>query len=472
MVGVPRSNGCSLCVKRRVKCDQRLPGCAKCDKYGQPCPGYDRGFKFITGKPYRDRRRPNPKNNKKDGARPKSATSDPMIDLEPTCQTMAQREKPSSLVSVDMNIVQHLCVLIDDFSQPYTPSPTHVVVRWFGFLPSIYGQNRVLDASIRSFTAHHFGRTTKNTQMVSYARSAYGEALHGLRKSLETPAESLSSHIFCAVVLLCMYELFTDTENPESWMKHAKGLGQLVQIRGPERYNTELDITLLKAARGLIVMHSMFSGEVCFLASDEWHDKMRQQYTLDLPPEVHNSIELFFVYFTYAPGLVHKLYSLRHVDATGAEALQTISGVLSEALEMQMKLAIWYRQFSQLAPPPTETLSSTGDELYPIILKYTDVSYATIYCGYYSYMVIIHEILKTCGYPGEHGAMVAYFRDQICKSVEYNSVGVMGPYRMGFPLRVAFEIADPVTRSWILNRLEQFSNIYAAAQPENYHTVL
>ncbi|KAJ5406676.1 hypothetical protein N7465_007960 [Penicillium sp. CMV-2018d] len=472
MVGVPRSNGCSLCVKRRVKCDQRLPGCAKCDKYGQPCPGYDRGFKFITGKPYRDRRQPNPKNDKKDGARSKSPASNPMIHLEPTCQTMDQREKPSSLVSVDMNIVQRLCVLIDDFSQPYTPSPTHVVVRWFGFLPSIYGQNRVLDATIRSFTAHHFGRTTKNTQMVSYARSAYGEALRGLRKSLETPAESLSSHIFCAVVLLCMYELFTDTENPESWMKHAKGLSQLVRIRGPERYNTELDITLLKAARGLIVMHSMFSGEECFLASDEWHDKMRQQYTSDLPPEVHNSIELFFAYFTYAPSLVHKLYGLRNVVATSAEALQTISEIRSKALEMQINLAIWYEQFSQIVPPPTETISSTGDELYPINLTYADVSYATIYCGYYSYMAIIHEILKNCGYPGEHEAMVAYFRDQICKSVEYNSVGVMGPYRMGFPLRVAFEIADPVTRSWILNRLEQFSNIYAAAQPENYHTVL
>jgi hypothetical protein len=48
-------------------------------------------------------------------------------------------------------------------------------------------------------------------------------------------------------------QLFTDTENPDSWMKHANGLSQLVRIRGPDRYNTELDITLLKAARGLIV---------------------------------------------------------------------------------------------------------------------------------------------------------------------------------------------------------------------------
>jgi hypothetical protein len=103
--------------------------------------------------------------------------------------------------------MQHLCVLIDDFSQPITPSPTHVVTRWFGFLPSIYGQNRVLDATIRCFTAHHFGRLAENLQMVSYARLAYGEALRGLRKSLETPAESLSTHVFCAVVLLCMYEV-------------------------------------------------------------------------------------------------------------------------------------------------------------------------------------------------------------------------------------------------------------------------
>jgi hypothetical protein len=216
----------------------------------------------------------------------------------------------------------------------------------------------------------------------------------------------------------------------------------------------------------------MFSGEECFLASDQWHEKMRQRFTTDLPAELHHSIELFFAYFTHAPSLVQKLYSLRHAELSSVEALQTISEVLSQALEMQTKLAIWYEQYSKIAPPPVEILSSMGDKLYPIVLSYTDVSCATIYCGYYSYMVIIHEILKTCGYPGDHEMMVVYFRDRICMSVEYNSVGMLGPYRMGFPLRVAFEIADPVTRSWILNRLGQFSQIYAAAQPENYKTVL
>lgn len=51
-------------------------------------------------------------------------------------------------------------------------------------------------------------------------------------------------------------------------MKHAKGLGQLVQMRGPYRYRTELEISLLKTSRGLIV--STFYLYICFSASSNF----------------------------------------------------------------------------------------------------------------------------------------------------------------------------------------------------------
>lgn len=219
------------------------------------------------------------------------------------------------------------------------------------------------------------------------------------------------------------------------------------------------------------VMHSMFSGEPCFLASNDWHQMMQQQYCADMPVDLHHSIEQFFAYFTYAPSLVHKFYGLKEADLSTPVAQQMISASLTQALEMQSKLTVWYEQFSQIAPPPVEALSWTDDVLYPVILTYAEMIHATIYCGYYSYMAMIHEILKTFGYPGPHEAMVVYFRDQICKSVEYNNIGVLGPYRLGFPLRVAYELGDPVTRSWILARLEQFSKIYAAARPENFKDI-
>ncbi|KAJ5174992.1 uncharacterized protein N7482_000869 [Penicillium canariense] len=471
MVGVPRSSGCATCVKRR--CDERLPGCAKCETYGKPCPGYDRGFKFITGKPYRTRRRPpgngssSPNKQRSDRVSPNAGNHS-----QSASQVAVQKEQPWCLISGDINVMQSLEALIEDFSQPAPSSQKHIVSHWFSYLPSVYGHNRTLDATIKSFAAHHFGKIFQNNQMIAYARSAYGESLHRLRKSLKNPSECLSSHIFCSVVLLCLYELFTDTEDPESWMKHAKGLGQLVKIRGPDRYCNELDISLLKVSRGLIVMHSMFSGEACFLATQEWHQMMRQQCAPGISSDLHQSIEQFFAYFTYAPSLVHRFYHLKEIDITTPEALQIISATLEQALDLQSKLAPWYEQFSQIAPPPSETLTSTDDLTYPIVLTYSDMTHASIYCGYYAYMIIIHEVLKTFGYPGPHAAMVIYFRDQICRSVEYSSVGVLGPYRLGFPLRVAIEVADPATRSWILARLSQFSKIYAASQPKNFEPIL
>ncbi|PTB79484.1 hypothetical protein M440DRAFT_1350249 [Trichoderma longibrachiatum ATCC 18648] len=38
---------CTLCRKRRVKCDKRLPGCERCEKSSRPCPGYNHLRRFL-----------------------------------------------------------------------------------------------------------------------------------------------------------------------------------------------------------------------------------------------------------------------------------------------------------------------------------------------------------------------------------------------------------------------------------------
>lgn len=106
-----------------------------------------------------------------------------------------------------MNVMQSLGVMINEFTAPVHADQSQIVSRWLGFLPSIYGENPTLDATIKSFVAHHFGKVCQDDQMIKYARSSYGEALHRLRRSLLSPTEFLSSNIFCAVVLLCVYEV-------------------------------------------------------------------------------------------------------------------------------------------------------------------------------------------------------------------------------------------------------------------------
>lgn len=191
-----------------LQCDERLPGCAKCEKYGKPCPGYDRGFKFITGKPYRTpRQKPKPDTGSSSDER--SKTGSPITDScsQAGLQADVLKEQPWSLTYGDVNVMQSLDLLIWEFSQPTILTQKHLVSQWFGFLPSVYGLNQTLDASIKSFTAHHFGKAFQNGQMIAYARSSYGEALYRLRKALKDPSECLSSHVFYSVVLLCLYEV-------------------------------------------------------------------------------------------------------------------------------------------------------------------------------------------------------------------------------------------------------------------------
>lgn len=215
-------------------------------------------------------------------------------------------------------------------------------------------------------------------------------------------------------------------------------------------------------------MQSMFSGEDCFLASEEWHGMMREQHMTTMPQGYHDCIEQFFAHFTHSPKIVHNVYRLRDKDHSAPETLQQISETLNQVLDMQSKLVVWYETWSEISSSPIEIPSATGDVLFPMILTYKDLLDASVYCGYYAYMVIIHEALRSFGYPGPQEAMVTFFRDQICKSIEYAAIGMLGPYRIGFAMRVAIETADPLTRSWLLSHLKEFSKTYAAAKPENY----
>jgi len=45
------------------------------------------------------------------------------------------------------------------------------------------------------------------TNIIRYGQSAYVEALHRLQKSLKNSTECVSSDVFCAVMLSCLYEV-------------------------------------------------------------------------------------------------------------------------------------------------------------------------------------------------------------------------------------------------------------------------
>jgi hypothetical protein len=63
------------------------------------------------------------------------------------------------------------------------------------------------------------------------------------------------------------------------------------------------------------------------------------------------------------------------------------------------------------------------------------------------------------------------FADNICKSEECLGSGPWGASRMGFSLRIAFEVHNVARRNWIMDKLEKMSKTYAATNPKSYPKV-
>lgn len=204
--------------------------------------------------------------------------------------------------------------------------------------------------------------------------------------------------------------------------------------------------------------------------SNDWHAAMKQQFDDILSTEIQYLVEDLFVSFTAIPRLIHGMFEIRAADVNSPVTQVKISKIVTETLAMRGELEAWYDRFILVVPPPSEGRSSYGDLLYPIVFYFSDVNTASIFCAYYAYMTVVHDILKTCGFgvSGSQEAYVAYFRDQICKSVEYIARGLLGPSRLAFPLHVAYKVGNPMTRRWIEGWLRQLSKRYGALTPRNF----
>ena len=184
MVGVPRSTGCSLCVKRRVRCDEARPRCHNCARYGGPCPGYTRALKFISGKhPVR-----RDAGSAERAARPIGSKSPSPIELGPGSRTT-------------------IMPLLEDLLRQKNEVELFHFLNWFKGLPSRVGAKVTLDSAVFALAAHLRGKEARDDALVARARGIYVQSLSSLQAALNHPAEWRSSDTLSCAMLLCLYEV-------------------------------------------------------------------------------------------------------------------------------------------------------------------------------------------------------------------------------------------------------------------------
>ncbi len=169
------------------------------------------------------------------------------------------------------------------------------------------------------------------------------------------------------------------------------------------------------------------------------------------------------------PWLITEAYALRSANASEISTLARIRALVYSTLEVYGRLQQFYEDFTAFAPLPEEISSPSEDLLYPVIYRYYNSSTATAFCGYYAATIILHRILIECHHPAGDAGEITLMVEKICKSIEYFAgTGILGPYRVGFSMRVAFEMAPIITKFWIRKWLIQFEKFYRACSPNNY----
>lgn len=190
MVGINRSQGCILCVKRRIKCDETKPSCTNCMRYSAPCPGYQRDLKFVNVK---HKRRPNQnqRNNQKsisdsDSGLSLSLRSGPSIssDNAPVVRFSHElRYDPTDYVSM----------LIQSAEARLPKDQTMMLGAWIHRAIPKLGKKAMLDSAIAALALRLLGIHTKDDTLLCQSRVVYGTSLQELQRALNHPKEWASS---------------------------------------------------------------------------------------------------------------------------------------------------------------------------------------------------------------------------------------------------------------------------------------
>ncbi|KAJ5164164.1 uncharacterized protein N7500_005994 [Penicillium coprophilum] len=312
MVGVPHSTGCALCRERRIKCDEVVPECSQCQKYGRACPGYRRTFRFQDEGPNLARRH---RSNARRGGRdtlagpPASATSSTPTDRSPPAHdesaaaadvvrsnAIALMRRHSSLRGWDEKVSPSLVRQSFRAAQPQlflnfisTSFPTLYYHNRFrsggapGFAEYIvmnFGKDAYLDSAVCSLSSVYLAHLTQDQALLKASRQMYSKSLGAVIKAIPQADHAKSDNMLCTTIILSVFEMYAQT-TPDAWVVHSDGAKRLMISRGPEAHESGFGRYCWIAFRGFFIATSVYEGKPCFLDQEDWQSYAMKVRTED-----------------------------------------------------------------------------------------------------------------------------------------------------------------------------------------------
>lgn len=287
--------------------------------------------------------------------------------------------------------------------------------------------------------------------------------------------------------------MFAGTGDALSWMKHADALALLIEKRGVEAYASDWDLNTLNSCRTSIVcrrissphrqtgltsrqiFNCFWSGKDCFLANPSWESVFKYGgNTHGLPPaeaQRRALINDYLIILARLPEIMRRVYPLFMSRSQGlllpaySNSLRSLG---DEIDSMYRSLLVWSERLYADMPPPTEIPTSDESSPWPTVLAYENVWFGALYMGFWTVRLILQlglELTKDKDATFEDSQVLVA---NILRSCETVGQGIMGPYRIGFGIRCAYDIADAPTRKWIKTKLAAFQETSASLDASTF----
>ncbi|KAF7588823.1 hypothetical protein BBP40_005177 [Aspergillus hancockii] len=253
-------------------------------------------------------------------------------------------------------------------------------------IPCRSGYNDALDSAVKCVIAAF--RALRVPDVSRSALRLYTSALKYLQLALDDPTRSLQAETLCATELLCIFEyLSKDIDN--AWVQHARGAVRLIEHRGPGRFKTEFEKSLLVGQLGIIVTEALFEGRRCFLEDAEWISTLRSTILPNhqLSDRSELAISLFECVIPIASLMQSCSILIMDLNEVNMEQHQYLLRRIDTA---RNNLLRWYRQWGRTLPPLDA--DETHITCQGSLMKKTLSRWMTLFMSYQVCLMVCHRL--------------------------------------------------------------------------------
>lgn len=214
----------------------------------------------------------------------------------------------------------------------------------------------------------------------------------------------------------------------------------------------------------------------CFLSRPEWKAVIRDGgrhliHPVEHPFHTIHIIDEFFERLAEMPSILAPTYVLRESKTMGTFKQPDdvkIAALALRSIECRRLFNHWHEKFTSIASLPYEIPSQDPDSPFDFVLQFKASWIGSMYIGYWACLLILQEALIQCEWPEDVEESRGELVSNILRSIETVGAGTMGPYRVGFGLRIAYEVASAESQQWVRRVLDRFKKTYAATDKGTY----